>query len=264
VDPLRRVLSETLDVERLRQDGPVRLFVNATNVRTNQIRVFAGKELGLDVLCASSCLPFLFDPVEIDGEPYWDGAFLGNPAIYPLIYGGASSDILLIQSPLCIEEPPASAAGLLERISEVAFTSTLIREMRSIAFVTDLLDQGKIKEEAGMRRVRMHVIEAEPAGEGAAEESRFSAEWPALERLRDRGRRAAVRWLAANFDALGDALDARHPRGLRPTGPETQRSSRSITARTMKGQAIVASAKTSAKRPPSPSGTNFPQETPSR
>jgi NTE family protein len=75
--------------------------------------------------------------------------------------------------------------------------------MRSIAFVTDLLDQGKIKEEAGMRRVRMHVIEAEPAGEGAAEESRFSAEWPALERLRDRGRRAAVRWLAANFDALG-------------------------------------------------------------
>jgi len=212
MDPLRSVIVETVDFEGLRRDDSVKLFVNATNAKTNKIRVFSGAELSADAVCASSCLPYLFEPVQIAGESYWDGAFLGNPAIYPLIYECEASDIVLVQSaPMQVEELPTCASELLGRISDVSFTSALIREMRSIEFVSKLIDEGRIEEDARLRRVRLHTVDPASLGTPATGSSKFDADWNALRRLRDAGSVTCDAWLRENFDALGSrpTLDLR-------------------------------------------------------
>jgi NTE family protein len=93
---LRDVLEAVVDFDVLRERSVVRLFLSATKVRTGKIKVFTGREIGADAVLASACLPFLFQAVEIDGEHYWDGGYMGNPAIFPLIYGCESADVVLV------------------------------------------------------------------------------------------------------------------------------------------------------------------------
>ena len=86
-NPLRRVLEQSIDLDALRMSRcPLKVNVCATNVRTGKVKVFTNDELSIDAIMASACLPFLFQAVEIDGEAYWDGGYMGNPAIFPLIY----------------------------------------------------------------------------------------------------------------------------------------------------------------------------------
>jgi NTE family protein len=204
MNPLRRVIEETIDFERLRQSDSIRLFVNATDVRTNKIKVFDNGEITSDAVCASSCLPFLFEPVEIDGEHYWDGGFMGNPAIFPLIQHCKASDILLVQAnPTTIATLPTTASAILERISEISFTSTLMREMRAIAFINELMDGGYIKRGAGMRRIRMHILEADQGLDSQGTISKFNADWPFLQELHGLGRQACENWLSENLEQIG-------------------------------------------------------------
>ena len=159
LNPLRHVLEEIVDFEVLRGCRSIKLFVGATNVLRGRIKIFQLHEMTLDVTLASACLPFMQQAVEIDGEAYWDGGYMGNPAIYPLIYECASPDVAIVQiNPLERAEVPKTAVEILDRVNEISFNSTLMREMRAIAFVTKLIDQGGLKVK-GYKRINVHLIE---------------------------------------------------------------------------------------------------------
>jgi NTE family protein len=203
-NPLKDLLVDLIDFDRLRTcPHATRLFIGTTNVRTGKIRVFENDELTADAVLASACLPYIFKAVEIDGEAYWDGGFMGNPALFPLIYRGASRDIIIIHiNPLTRPDIPKSGPDIFDRMNEISFNSSLMREMRAIAFVTRLLDEGSL-DNTRYSRMLIHSIrdDAEMAHHGAA--TKLNPDWEFLCRLRDHGRAAADGWLAANFDKVG-------------------------------------------------------------
>jgi NTE family protein len=204
-NPLRDVLEATVDFDRLRKENPVKLFLCATNIRSGKVRIFRNHEITASAVLASGCLPFIFQAVEIDGEAYWDGGYMGNPAIYPLIYHCQSPDVVIVHiNPIYREEIPRSAAHILNRLNEISFNSSLMREMRAIAFVTKLLDSGGIVDKDKMlKQVLVHSIEAEAFMRDLSVSSKLNADWEFLTRLRNVGRERADQWLTANFEQLG-------------------------------------------------------------
>ncbi len=202
VNPLREVLLQVVDFDRLRADNPIKLFLCATNVRTGKVRIFDNADMSVDAVLASGCLPFIFQAVTIDGEAYWDGGYVGNPAIYPLIYHSKSLDVVVVHiNPLRRAEVPQTATEIFNRINEISFNSSLMREMRAISFVTKLIDNGQIKE-GEMNRMLVHAIDAEEFMRDLDVSSKLNPDWDFLEHLRDVGREATERWLAAHFDDL--------------------------------------------------------------
>jgi len=203
-NPLRDVLTKVVDFERLNVCRiATRLFISATNVRTGKIKVFENAQLTPDVVLASACLPYLFKAVEIDGEAYWDGGFMGNPAIYPLIYRGASDDVVVIHiNPLVRKKVPQTAPEIFERINEISFNSSLMREMRAIAFVSRLVDDDAVDDKR-YRKMHVHAIRADEEMEHHGVATKFSPDWGFLTHLRDAGRAAATQWLDEHFDDVG-------------------------------------------------------------
>jgi NTE family protein len=203
INPLRDLIAAQVDFETVRACDRIKLFVSATCVRTGRVRVFRTPELTPDAVMASACLPFLFQAVEIDGEAYWDGGYMGNPVIYPLIYNCASRDILIVQvNPVERPEVPRTARDILNRVNEISFNSSLLRELRVIEFVTRLLDEGSL-DATRYKRMLMHRIDGGEGLRGLGASSKLNAEWPFLVHLRDIGRDAAATWLDQNFDLLG-------------------------------------------------------------
>jgi NTE family protein len=203
VNPLRDLLAKQVDFDGLRARPDVKLFVTASNVRTCKSRLFRTPELTADTLMASACLPFLFEAVEIDGEFYWDGGYLGNPAIYPLIHECSSSDVVIVQiNPLTRNDVPVTSRDILNRINEMTFNASLVREMAGIATVTSLVESGKLKDDR-YTAVRFHQIsaEAELAKMGAL--SKMNTERAFLQHLHGLGYEAADRWLKDNFQRIG-------------------------------------------------------------
>ena len=202
-NPLRQVLERSVDFERLRRESVIKLFLCATNVRTGKVRIFENGELSASAVLASSCLPFLFQAIEIDGEAYWDGGYMGNPAIFPLIYSCASTDVIVVHiNPIVRNEIPRTASDILNRLNEISFNSSLMREMRAIAFVNKLVGKGTVRGDE-MKSVLVHAIEAEAFMQTLDVESKLNVSWDFLTALRDKGRACAGEWLAANFDDLG-------------------------------------------------------------
>ena len=203
LNPVRDVLEAQIDFDRVRCCDKVKVFISATNVRTGKIKQFQGRDLSINAVMASACLPSLFQAVEIDGEAYWDGGYMGNPAIYPLIYDCQSRDVVIVQvNPLTRDTIPTTPRDILDRVNEVSFNSTLMREMRAIAFLTHLIDEGEL-DASRFKRVLIHRIEAETAMQSFGASSKLNAEWGFLTHLRDIGREAATGWLECNFDRLG-------------------------------------------------------------
>jgi NTE family protein len=202
-NPLRDVVEQSIDFDVLkRQDCPVKLFLSATNVRTGKVKIFSGEELSVSAVMASACLPTMFHVVEIDGEAYWDGGYMGNPALFPLIYNCKSTDIVTVHiNPLFRKEVPRAAADILNRINEISFNSSLMREMRAIAFANKLVGRGALHGE--IKTMLIHAIEAEAFMKDLGVVSKFNADWEFLTHLRDVGRARADEWLAANFLHLG-------------------------------------------------------------
>jgi NTE family protein len=202
-NPLQRVLEQSVDFERLRERAPVKLFLSATNVRTGKVKVFENGEITPEAVMASACLPFLYQAVEIDGEAYWDGGYMGNPAIFPLIYGCDSTDVVVIHiNPIERPDLPHSATEIMNRINEISFNSSLMREMRAIAFVTKLIEDGGVCQ-GSLKCMRIHAIAADEVMRKLSVMSKLNADWEFLTHLRDDGREHAGRWLAENFDRLG-------------------------------------------------------------
>jgi NTE family protein len=205
LNPLKDVLLKTVDFEELRKCTTTRLRLCATSVRTGKARIFKNEELTAETALASACLPQLFQAVEIDGEHYWDGGFIGNPAIYPLIYDSGSSDILIVHiNPIVREELPKRSADIMNRVNEISFNSSLMREMRAIAFVSKLIDDDWIKPEMKDRlsRVLIHAIRSDDVMSSFSVASKFDTDWEFLTQLRDLGREATALWLDTHFDDI--------------------------------------------------------------
>ena len=203
--PLRAILLAQLDFEVLSSQDRIKLFVCATNVRTCKIKVFQGPELSIEAVLASACLPFLFRAVEIDGEAYWDGGFMGNPPIFPLIYETDCEDVVIVQvNPIEIAEVPTTASAILDRMNEVAFNSSLMREMRAIAFVKKLLAEQRVPP-GRYKDLKLHMIAAEAEMARLGYSSKLNAERDFLLWLKALGRARAEAFLTAHRDRLNVA-----------------------------------------------------------
>lgn len=206
-NPLREVLEQQVDFERLGKLAKVKLFLAATNVRTGKVKVFGQDELiSSDMVLASACLPYLFQAVEVAGEHYWDGGWMGNPVLYPLFYHTKTRDVVIVHiNPIERPGPPTSSEDIMNRINEISFNSSLIKELRAVFFVQKLMDEGWIKDEykSKMKYVLMHSIRSDAAMSDLSVATKFSSDWEFLTMLRDRGRVFASEWLDNNFEHLG-------------------------------------------------------------
>ncbi len=205
-NPLREVLEKQVDFEALERSQLTKLFICATNVRSGKVRIFHTPEVTAKVVLASACLPQVFQAVEIDGEHYWDGGYMGNPVLYPLFYYTETRDVVILHiNPIERPGPPTTSADINNRLNEITFNSSLIKEMRSIYFVQKLLDDGWIKDEHRdkLKYVLIHSVRADNAMSDLSSASKMSSDWKFLTMLRDRGRALATEWLAHNFEHLG-------------------------------------------------------------
>lgn len=201
VNPLTSILADCIDFERLAK-APMKLFVTATNVRTDRCRVFRNAELTPDVLLASACLPTMFQAIEIDGEAYWDGGFAGNPTITPLIRECASTDTILVQvNPVERPGTPCTAQDILNRVNEVSFNATLLKELRMIGLLRQASDPGN-NEGVRWAQMRIHRVASDMMTD-LGYSSKLNAEWAFLIMLRDEGRRSAETFLTAHATDLG-------------------------------------------------------------
>ena len=200
-NPLRRILAESIDCNRL-AISPIKLFITATSVRTGRGRIFRNAEITADVLLASACLPTMFRAVEIDGEPYWDGGFTGNPTITPLVRETDAHDSILVQiNPRERSDTPRTAADILNRLNEISFNSPLMKELRMIALLRQVADPGT-GEGGRWAQMRTHRIMTDMLAQFGAS-SKLNAEWEFIAMLRSEGRRAASEFLEANGGDLG-------------------------------------------------------------
>ena len=201
LNPLRSVLSACVDFDRLAA-APIKLFVTATNVRTGRLRTFRNKDVTPDALLASGCLPFMFQAIEIDGEAYWDGGYAGNPPITPLIRECDSEDTILIPiNP--VERPgiPRTAREIINRVNEVSFNASLLKELRMIALLRRVVNPGN-DEGARWAGMRIHMITSEIMT-SLGVSSKLNPEWAFFTFLREEGRRTAAEFLATHADDIG-------------------------------------------------------------
>lgn len=206
-NPLRDLIASQVDFERLRAACPFKLFVGATQANSGKLRVFREGELTLDMLLASACLPRIHHAVEIEGQPYWDGGYSANPAVFPLFYDCDSSDVLLVLlSPLQHDDTPRTVDEIGARIVELAFSAHFMREMRMFAQAIDhaspgFLTRGRL--ERRLLKMHFHMIDSSQQPSLRRSDTKLLAHAPFLEMLRDQGRAAATRWLADHFDQVG-------------------------------------------------------------
>lgn len=219
-NPLRDVLEASVDFERLRRDPPVRLFVCATDVRGGKPRVFGPDEIGLESVLASAALPTLFHPVEIDGETYWDGGYLSNPPILPLVEGTDCDDILIVQvDPIRVPEAPTTAEDIRDRVQTLGFNAGFVSEMHALATLGRIAPTTPARETEGRgslarrllalvrrpepRQVRMHLVEAEAEMAELKPATKLDPDEAFLERLFELGRERAEGFLDEYKETIG-------------------------------------------------------------
>lgn len=202
LDPLRDIVARHVDVEALRA-GPIKVFVTATSVRTGQPRVFSGADLSIEALLASACLPLSAQTVVIDGEPYWDGGYSGNPALWPLVYGTQTDDVLLVQiNPREHPGIPHTAAEITDRINEITFNASLVAELRAISFVQRLLQDRQV-DPTRYKQMRLHRVADEDGLAPFGASSKLNTDPRLLHTLCELGRAAARRWLQTCAASVG-------------------------------------------------------------
>lgn len=203
INPLEEILLELIDFDELHKMNPPKLFVCATNVRTCEPRVFGPSEITAKAILASACLPYMYKAVEIDGESYWDGGYMGNPPIQPLIDEHGTDDILLIQiNPIKIKETPTEIEDIRDRVNELSFNSSLLSELKHILFQQELIKKG-ITLDGTLRKTILHNILGDDALEGLNLSSKLNTDWDFLQYLKKTGREHAQQWLDKNFDKIG-------------------------------------------------------------
>lgn len=214
LNPLRTLLLDEVDFARVQTCPHIKVFVAATNVHNGQARIFSGHDLTVDAVLASACLPYLFQAVEIDGIPYWDGGFAGNPPLQPFLKQCSSPDILLVQiNPVERVATPRTSREILDRMNEITFNSTLLKELEHLAFVNGALARGELNRQS-YRPIHLHRIGGDGAFAELSASTKLNAEWSFLTHLRDLGRGATAAWLQTHFDSIGNRGTI-HPLDLR-------------------------------------------------
>jgi NTE family protein len=202
VNPIKDVLLELIDFDELKKSD-TQLFVSATNVKTCKPKVFDLSEMSVDALLASGCLPLMFKAVEIKGEFYWDGGYMGNPPIYPLIDANNANDILIVQvNTFIIDEVPKTIKEINDRINEISFNNSLIAEMRMVYFKEKIFNIG-YDLRGRLRKIYFHRISADTVLDDLTLSSKFNVAWPFLNDLRQRGRAAAETWINEQSSHVG-------------------------------------------------------------
>ena len=205
-NPLRDLLLQQVDFSELNQCLKTKLFLSATNVRSGNVRIFNTREITIDTVMASACLPTIYQAVDIDGESYWDGGFMGNPALFPLFYETDTRDVLIVHiNPIARDTTPTTPNEIDDRVNEISFNSSLIKELRAVAFVQKLLDEGWLKDQYRdqMKYVLIHSLRADETLKDLSSASKVCTEWGFLTTLRDRGRASAKQWLDRHYDDVG-------------------------------------------------------------
>jgi NTE family protein len=207
LNPLRDLLTRLVDFEALRERSPFKLFVAATQANTGKLRIFREHELTVDMLMASACLPKIHHPVDIEGVPYWDGGYSANPAVFPLFYECEAQDVLLVLlNPLRRDDAPRTAKEIDERITELSFNATFMREMQTFARAvefSDLPPETSGKLESKLRSMRVHMIDVCDLASLERTETKALAHAPFLEMLCGQGRERAQNWLETHADDVG-------------------------------------------------------------
>jgi NTE family protein len=207
INPLKELIEKFVDFDAIRRCTEPQLFISATNVTTGRLRVFAGRKVTADAVMASACLPTLFRAVEIDGAPYWDGGYMGNPAIFPFFRATETEDVLVVQiNPRVRHVAPKSSQEIINRLNEITFNSSLLAEFRAIDFVRRLIDQKRLPRGTGpgeYRRINVHRIALDEAFRKLTAASKLNSDYDFFVMLRNGGRRAARNFLNAHFDDLG-------------------------------------------------------------
>jgi len=207
INPLRGLIERFVDFDAVRACKDVSLFISATNVHTGRVRVFPQDKISADVVMASACLPLLFHAVEIDGIPYWDGGYMGNPVIFPFFGATLTEDVLIVQiNPVERLSTPHNQTEIMNRINEISFNSSLLAEFRAIDFVTRLIDQGKLPRGMGTgeyRRINVHRIALDETFKELTAGSKLNSDFDFFERLKKGGQGAAKKFLDRHFDDIG-------------------------------------------------------------
>ncbi len=223
LNPLRDLVARLVDFQKVQDCTDMPIYISATNVETGRARVFARQEITLDVVMASACLPFMFQAVEIEGAPYWDGGYMGNPVLFPLIDESPCSDIAIVQiNPVTRPGTPQSAREILNRVNEITFNSSLLKELWTIDLIHRLIAEGAL-ERGRFRDMRIHVIEAAEAMAPLGASSKLNTEWEFLVLLRDIGRAAAELWITRHFDDIGQRTTMELPGMFQGVCPESYR-----------------------------------------
>ena len=203
LNPLRDLLDRQVDFDNVNRCKAISVHVTATHVRTGRSRIFSRGDVTLDAVMASACLPQLYPAVVIDGEPYWDGGFSANPALMPLVTSPASPDIVIVQiNPIVRHDTPTSAREIINRVNEISFNTALIKELRAIALMQQIVATKGIDLGAA-GQTHIHLIHTDAEVQDLAASSKMNAEWPYLRLLFERGRGWAEAWLRAHFDKIG-------------------------------------------------------------
>jgi len=209
LNPLRRLLAEAVDFDRLRAAEAPRLFLSASDVATGALRVFRNADLTPEAVLASACLPQMFRAVEIDGRAYWDGGYLANPPLAPLIAESDANDLLIVQlTPQERSTAPHGATAIAERLNEIVFNASLVNELRAIGALQRALagggGAGSGAEPLFVRlgALRLHRISADESVFAPGDTTRLP-EWSYLQRLHQRGFDTAGQWLARHRADLG-------------------------------------------------------------
>ena len=207
INPLKDLIERFVDFEAIRRDSDLELFISATDVRTGELKVFSREEITPEVVMASACLPLLFRAVEIDGVPYWDGGYSGNPAICPFLRATSTEDVLVVQIyPRRRAQAPVSTRAIMSRVSELTFNASLLSELRAVEFVGKLIDQDRLPRGTGQgefRRLRLHRVAMEEPGGAFDTRSKLNTDFEFFESLHKLGQRATRRFLDAHFDDIG-------------------------------------------------------------
>jgi NTE family protein len=206
INPLKDLIERFVDFDAVR-DSELALFVSATNVHTGRLRIFSREKITADVVMASAALPFIFQAVEIDEVPYWDGGYMGNPAIFPFLQATEAEDVLVVQiNPVARIGTPRTSSEIINRLNEITFNSALISELRAMDFVNQLIDDGTLPRGTGdtqYRRLHIHRIDLGGLGNRLTGRSKMKTDFDFFELLHRAGQRAARKFLDRHFEDIG-------------------------------------------------------------
>ncbi|MFN3701269.1 MAG: patatin-like phospholipase family protein [Alphaproteobacteria bacterium] len=203
LNPLRNIVEQHIDFARVNACKTVKIFVTATNVRTGKPHIFRQPNICADRLMASAALPMMFQAVEIDGESYWDGGYAGNPALFPLVDDCNARDLVLVQlNPFYRDKVPQTAREIVNRLNEITFNNSLLKELRSILLLKQIIESEDLEHER-YRQMRLHRIHSDEDLAHLSPSSKMNAEWKYLTYLRDLGRAQTDQWLVQNRDHIG-------------------------------------------------------------